>query len=279
VAATASGAGRYALSGNTTVRPDRARHHMRTAAVRHLTGLCSAAVRVSLSLNVEVGAAAIAPSQRAGLVGQNCTIVASDVVSFGASMRTDADRRAIRAATASMTEAAFQSVWPRCGSQDCGDGMIVVIPPDTPTTAVLSTLLAVLPAALAAHNAAHEPGASIQLRVSVHVGPVVADATGLSGDAIIEAARMLDAAPFKDAVARSAPAMGLITSSFVFETAVRNGGLSGDRSWTPIAATVKERDLAAWYHLVGPGRQVEAEPGGRLQARLAALPRVPFQRR
>lgn len=226
----------------------------------------------SFSFEVRLGIRASyrSPRRAQQLAGQNCTIVATDVVGFGGQARTDADRIAIRAGTVAMTEGAFMGIWADCGWQDCGDGAIVVIPPDTPTSEVLRSLLGVLPPAVSQHNAAHGPGAQIQLRVSVNVGPVATDATGLTGDAIIHAARMLDALPFKEAVARGAPAMGLIISPFVFDNAVRSGGLSGDAVWTQIATTVKERDLTAWYYLIGP----EARNGSR-----RALPRVPFPRR
>jgi class 3 adenylate cyclase/heat shock protein HspQ len=205
------------------------------------------------------------------LIGQNCTIVATDVVGFGAGARTDEDRLVIRAASTAMTEAAFKTIWSECGWQDRGDGLIVIIPPDTSTAAVIGSLLTALPAALAEHNSEHEPGARIQLRVSVHVGPVVADANGLTGDAIIEAARMLNAAPFRDAVADKAPALGLITSSFVFETAIRNGGLLEDRRWTPVETTVKERQLTAWYHLLRPNALRRFAASAREATREATL--------
>jgi hypothetical protein len=269
---------------------DHAPRDWRTTARRLVAGAREASQNLSLKLHVEIGIRAAYASQRPRLIGQNCTIVATDVVSFGASARTDEDRLIIRAATAAMTAAAFKTVWPACGLQDTGDGLVVVIPPDTTTATVVGNLLTALPAALELHNASQRLSARVQLRVAIDVGPVFDDATGFSGDAIIATTRMLDAPPFKYAVAAEAPALGLITSSFVFDTAVRNGGLVGDEPWTRVEATVKERQLTAWYHLVQPGALTECEAGSPHRLRLAgrpgpqrgqqlAPPRVPSPRR
>jgi hypothetical protein len=242
-----------------------------------------ATLSLSVKLNVEIGIRAVYAEERPRLIGQNCTIVATDVVSFGACARTDEDRLVIRAATTAMTEAAFDAVWSECGLQDCGDGLVVVIPPDTTTAEVVAKLLTALPAALEQHNAAQRPGARVQLRVAIDVGPVFEDANGLSGDAIIATTRMLNAPQFKEAVADDAPALGMITSSFVFHSAIRNGGLLRDDSWTPLEATVKERRLTAWYHLVHPGALTAAVAGNRPRLRLGTqrgvLPWVPSPRR
>jgi hypothetical protein len=139
----------------------------------------------------------------AGLCGQNCTIVYTDVVGFGAPSRKDVDRLVVRRATTDMTVAALDPFWAACSFDDRGDGLLVIVPPDVPTLTVLERLIAVLPGELAKHNSSHGPPERVQLRVAVIVGPIVADTMGVSGEAIIHAARMLDAPEFKHAMSEA----------------------------------------------------------------------------
>jgi CRP-like cAMP-binding protein len=186
------------------------------------------------------------------LRGQNCTIVVTDVVGFSAHTRNDLDRLAIRQAIAVMTVTAVEPFWNVCSWADRGDGLLVVVPPEIPTTAVLERLLTVLPAELWQHNSAHPAAVRIQLRVAVNVGPVVEDTFGLSGGAIIHAARMLEARVFKKAVAEQGSALGIIASAFVYEMAIKHGGDPLDPSdYVQVQVRVKETRSPAWIQLVG----------------------------
>jgi hypothetical protein len=188
------------------------------------------------------------------LFGQNCTIILTDVVGFAARSRTEHDRLAIRDANARMLCTAIlspfedASVW-----EDRGDGLLIVVYPDVPTTAVLDRLLTVLPGELRQHNEDGKPGTQFQLRVAVTVGPVVADMTGLSGKDIIRAARMLDTPAFKKAMTRTGSALGVITSAFVHDTAIETGpGMPGAADFAPVRVQVKESRFAAWVRLFEP---------------------------
>ena len=57
----------------------------------------------------------------------------------------------------------------------------------------------------------------------MNVGPVVSHMNGVSGEAIIVAARLVEAPDFKQALARSTASLGVIASPFVYETVVRHG--------------------------------------------------------
>ena len=134
------------------------------------------------------------------LDGENCTVILSDVVGFGARTRTDEDRRVIREALFRMTHTALQDLPDVWSWDDRGDGLLTVVPPSVPTARIVQHLHKELPAALEEHNRAHPDSARIQLRVAVNVGPVVTDTMGVSGEAIIVAARLVEAPLFKEAM-------------------------------------------------------------------------------
>lgn len=216
-----------------------------------------------------------APTGATELYGQNCTIVYTDVVGFGALSRKDLDRLVVRRVTTGMTMAALDPFWGACSCGDRGDGLLIVVPPDIPTLMVLERLINVLPGELAKHNASHGTPAQVQLRVAVIVGPIIADPQGVSGEAIIRAARMLDAPEFKQAMQEAEASLGVIVSGFVYETAIRQGSDPLDPAgFSQVQVKVKECEMTAWMHFADPAGPV---PVGmpRVDWR-AALRRSPF---
>lgn len=186
---------------------------------------------------------------RQPLNGENCTVCLSDVVEFGARVRTDLDRLVIREALSAMTETALRGI-PGVWSEDRGDGLLTVIPPVVSTGLALQRLLEELPTALDAHNRAHRAAARFQLRLAVNVGPVVSDAIGVSGEAIIVVARLVEAPGFKTAIARSMAGFGVIVSPFVYETVIRHAADPSDvASYSPVWVEVKESRTTAWMKL------------------------------
>jgi CRP-like cAMP-binding protein len=185
------------------------------------------------------------------LRGQNCTIIVTDVAGFASHTRNDQDRLAIRRANAVMTMAALDPFWDMCFWADRGDGLTVVVPPDTTTKTVMERLLTVLPAELSRYNAACLATSQFQLRVAVNVGPVDADIIGLSGEAIIRAARILEAPVFRNALARTGSTLGVIASDFVFDTVIKHGGDHLDpAAYFQVQVKVKETRSPAWIQLV-----------------------------
>ena len=165
-------------------------------------------------------------------------------------MRTDRDRLLIREALFKMTQTAMQGM-PDARSEDRGDGFLTVVPPNASTARVIDQLLKKLPASLELHNSTQRESARFKLRLAVNVGPVVSD-MGVSGEAIIVAARLLEAPHFKEAVARSAAIMGVIVSPFVYETVIRHGADAGDvAGYSQVPVEVKESDTTAWMKLLG----------------------------
>jgi CRP-like cAMP-binding protein len=187
------------------------------------------------------------------LSGENCTIVLSDVAGFGALTRNDEDRLIIRKALLEITSAALASVWDTCSFEDRGDGLLLVAPPSIPTTRVIEHLLTALPPALRRHNHTYGPAIQIQLRVAVDVGPVVSDKFGVSGEAIIRTARMLEAPALKKAVSSKGANLGVIVSSFVYDNAIRQcAGTVDAAEYSKVHVDVKETSIDAWMQLIDP---------------------------
>lgn len=188
------------------------------------------------------------------LNGENCTIFLTDVVDFGAHTRSDNDRLLIRETLFEMTQNALQG-FPDSQSEDRGDGLLAVVPPSTSTARVLDRLLKELPAALERHNSTQRESAKFKLRLAVNVGPVVSHMGGVSGEAIIVAARLVDAPSFKQILAETNASMGVIASPFVYETVIRHGPDPHEvASYSQVPVEVKESDTTAWMKLFSHGR-------------------------
>ena len=183
------------------------------------------------------------------LNGENCTVFLTDVADFGARTRTDNDRLLIREALFKMTQKAMQG-FPDAQSEDRGDGFLTVVPPNASTARVLDQLLKELPVALELHNSTQGESARFKLRLALNVGPVVSHMEGVSGEAIIVAARLVEAPDFKDALTASTASLGVIASPFVYETVVRHGSDPREvASYSEVPVEVKETDTTAWMKL------------------------------
>jgi hypothetical protein len=133
--------------------------------------------------------------------------------------------------------------------EDRGDGLLMVIPPTFPTAEVVEHLHAGLPAALEEHNRTHRDPARIQLRVGVNVGPVTSDEMGFSGEAIIVTARLVEAPPFKKAMDETGANLGIIASTFIYETVIRHHPhMIG---YSQVRVDVKESSILGWTKLFG----------------------------
>jgi Cyclic nucleotide-binding domain len=192
-------------------------------------------------------------SQQRMLAGENCTVLLTDVVGFGAHSRNDGDRRIIRRASLDMTRRSLGHVWEACISEDRGDGLLIVVPPRIPTTEVMERLHRELPGELRQHNRTYGNSVRIQLRVAVNVGPVMSDALGMSGEAIIRTARLLDAPVLKEVMASTGANLGIIASVFVYETVIRHAeGWTDPDKYEMVQVSVKESSMPAWMQLIDP---------------------------
>ncbi len=185
--------------------------------------------------------------------GHNCSIFLADISGFGRRDRNDEDRRKIRNTVYTFLQEACENSdvpWPACHREDRGDGALIIVPPSTPTKSVVDPLLARLAAALEHYNRQATPVTRIQLRVALHVGPVVSEPQGVSGEAIILASRIIEAAKLKKELARTGAQLGVIVSPFVYESVIRHspGNVNPDQ-YRQLRFRVKESNLAAWMYL------------------------------
>jgi class 3 adenylate cyclase len=179
---------------------------------------------------------------------ETCTIFLSDVVQYPRVSRNDRDRLIVRRALLRMTQAALQGI-PGAWSEDRGDGLLTIIPSSVSTEEAMEQFLRVLPRELERHNIIQPESGRLKLRVAVNVGPVTKDDLGVSGEAIITAARLVDAPRFKSALAQSASSLGVIASPFIYDTVIRYGQ---EPDYMPIDVKVKEFASRAWMKLFGP---------------------------
>jgi len=186
--------------------------------------------------------------------GHNCSIFLVDITAFGRRDRNDDDRRTIRNAMYTILQEACENSdvpWLACHREDRGDGALIIVPPSTPTRSVVDPLLARLAAALKHYNRQATPATRIQLRVALHVGPVVSEPQGVSGEAIILASRIIEAAKLKKELARTDAHLGVIVSAFVYESVIKHApGYVDPNQYRQLRFRVKESNLAAWMSLV-----------------------------
>lgn len=184
---------------------------------------------------------------------QNCSILLTDISGFGAHHRDDQDRRIVRRVMYEILREAFEHSdvpWSECYREDRGDGTLIVIPPNTPTRLVVDPLIARLAAGLRRHNRQAGDPIHIQLRVALHVGPVSPDLEGVSGAALIHAARLLDAVVFKQRLAEATTHLGFIVSTFVYENVVKHRpGQVDPIDYQQVTFQAKESEVTAWLHL------------------------------
>jgi CRP-like cAMP-binding protein len=183
------------------------------------------------------------------LNGHNCTILFTDVVAFGSPTRNDQDRRMIREALYGMTNMMLRGIGD-ARSEDRGDGLLTVVPPGVPTAEIMERLVKELPSALARHNTTFRDSARFQLRAAINVGPVTTDAMGVSGEAIIIAARLVEAPSFKEAMARTHANVGIIASRFVYDAVIKHSPNSIDAAgYSQVQVSLKGFATPAWIKL------------------------------
>jgi CRP-like cAMP-binding protein/tetratricopeptide (TPR) repeat protein len=185
----------------------------------------------------------------------NCSILFTDVAGFGNPLRLDPDREVVRAALYEILRSAFEASgvpWAGCYYEDRGDGAVIVVPPTISTLRVVDPLIPELAARLRQYNRRASEVVLIQLRAALHVGPVGTDAEGLTGQAVISTARILDAPVVKERLADARADLIFAVSDYVYDHVVRHGaGRVDSGAFEHVAGQVKESRVSAWIHLAG----------------------------
>jgi hypothetical protein len=191
-------------------------------------------------------------------------ILVLDVEKFGDASRTNAHKLAVRQGLYECVEEAFGAAgitWQNCTWEDCGDGILILISPDAPKSRLVDHLPGRLIAALHRHNARSSVPSQIRLRVALDAGEIHYDSHGMTGDAIIRAFRLLDAAPLREALAASPGVLAMITSDWFYQEVVRHEPGAAPHAYRSLRVRVKETDTQAWIHL--PDGPLPAKPPGR----------------
>ncbi len=193
-----------------------------------------------------------------------CTVFVCDISSFGNPARTDNIKRYVRAALYSKLRISFDAAkvpFINCYREDRGDGVLVAVPPGFAVEILLTTLSDHLRSEIRRHNEVSSTPAQMRLRVAVHTGAVHTDDFGLVGKVVDHTFRILEAEPFKNALARSSANLGLIVSQRVYEDVIRPGlGLVDPTDYRQIAVKVKETMTNAWINLPGDASVAVSAP-------------------
>lgn len=220
-------------------------------------------------LEVTGGATPKAASRWFGAPGEplNCSILFTDVAGFGNPRRLDPDREVVRAALYQILRSSFEASgvpWPDCYYEDRGDGAVIVVPPTISTLRVVDPLIPELAGRLRQYNRRASEVVLIQLRAALHVGPVGKDAEGLTGQAVIGTARIIDAPVVKDRLAEAHADLIFAVSDYVYDHVVRHSaGRVDSGAFEHVEAQVKETRVSAWIHLAG---RIEPDSYGNAHA-------------
>jgi CRP-like cAMP-binding protein/tetratricopeptide (TPR) repeat protein len=212
----------------------------------------------------------------------NCSIVFTDVAGFSDPVRNDGDRDVVRTAMYEILRSGFDAAgvpWASCYREDRGDGAVIVVPPTISTQRLVDPLMAELAARLRQYNRRASEVVRIQLRVALHVGPVGRDSEGLTGQAIIAAARIVDAPVIKARLAAEQADLIVAASDYVYDQVVRNcGGRVDPVAFEHMQCQVKETHVSAWAYLAGraaPAPGLGAVPSPATAAAPGPLPVAP----
>ncbi|MEV4147197.1 hypothetical protein AB0J40_26265 [Amycolatopsis sp. NPDC049691] len=182
------------------------------------------------------------------------SIVVVDVSGYGDARRTSGHRLVVRHALYQALRRAFADSglpWKDCRHVDCGDGVLVLVPPGTPKGPIAASLPRALVRRLQHHNARHRAEEQLRLRMALHAGEVVHDEFGVTAPSINHAFRLLEAAQVKAALLTSPGPLAVITSAWFHDEVVRQTPSVDAAAFRPVEVAVKETRAIGWLTLPG----------------------------
>jgi len=193
-----------------------------------------------------------APEQARWAGAQHCVLFAVDVAGFSARYR-DEEMLSVREALYRTLAAALeysQIDGDNCMQEDRGDGVLIVIPTEMPSAAMIGPLLDHLRDSLRRHNGLARDSAQSRLRIAIHSGQVNRDGFGLSGTELIHVFRLLDSPALTRALYRSGDDLAVIASDHFYNTVIRQAhGTIDPATFRPARVTIKETHTRGWLHL------------------------------
>lgn len=198
-------------------------------------------------------------------------ILVVDIEQFG--RRTDPVQAALRTAMYDVVGNAFAKArlnWSDVHDQDRGDGIIMLVGPDTSPVVLAGEVIPAIDEGLREKAKSLTGTHRMRLRVALHQGLCLTDRNGWVGEAINTAARLVDAQPLRDVLTAAArSAMALIVSDEIYRSVIRHEYGSIDAaSFARITLDVKElHGQPAWIQVPGypypPGLPDAGATGGR----------------
>jgi hypothetical protein len=187
--------------------------------------------------------------------GQICVLFAVDIVGFTRPDRDDEIRFYLHDQLYKFLQKAFDDSgipWADCFCEDRGDGALIVIPPGIAGKGIIDPLPERLRSLIRRHNHLSCVAAGIQLRAAAHIGPVDHDGHGFVGSDINLLFRMLEARPFKRAIATTGAELALIVSDYMYRSLVcRYPSLVSPDAFRAVRFQAKQTRARAWTYLPG----------------------------
>ncbi|MFD0689568.1 hypothetical protein [Actinomadura fibrosa] len=199
------------------------------------------------------------------------SLIAVDIVSFGAPERDEAIQAQLRQLMYVRLRKAFEITclpWLACYVEDRGDGALIVLPPDVPAYLLLDPLAHHLKAVLRHGNRLYSRALQMRLRVAVNAGFVHRDAYGVVGHAVNHLFRFLDAPAFKEAISLSEAEVGLIVSDRLYGDVAGSGGYVDQAQYRPVQVVCKETkaDAHVWLSRTSVPEPWAADPRDEREA-------------
>jgi tetratricopeptide (TPR) repeat protein len=205
------------------------------------------------------------------------SILTFDVEGFGDPHRDERAQAAVRAALYRIFEECFDGAgvpWESCVPEDRGDGAILLIPAGVPAPLLLTPLLDLLAAGLREHNRSAPLAERFRVRIALHAGDVGHDGHGFTGQDLLLACRLVDAAPVRTALRNATTDLVVVLSDEVHARIVLRGYRGVDAArFHPVDIRVKATRTHGWIHLPGSSAPPDTgldEPDGAAPHQLPA---------
>lgn len=184
-------------------------------------------------------------------------IIALDIAGFGDSRRTEEDRATAREAMFRLVQRALNAALrdlpasPRDAYvEDRGDGMLLVLSPETPVRLLVTLVPEHLAFELRAHNQGCRPEHRLRLRLVMQDGEIRFDRAGAYGPPIDVAFRLLDSAAARRAFADSSAELAfLVSDEFYCQVVQRDPDLTR-AAYRPVRGRVGDVNAVAWVRLL-----------------------------
>ncbi|MFL6142073.1 MAG: hypothetical protein ACJ72N_09460 [Labedaea sp.] len=189
------------------------------------------------------------------------SVLIVDIAGFGR-----CGRRAQWVARRTMTSVVRETLrhigvdWRPGDGDELGDGLRVLLPAGMPKTLLAHPWPGLLVQALHRHNANRPAEERVRLRVAIGVAEVEFDGTYAASPAVIEAFRMVDAAPLKRMLARSPGPLALVVSQHFYREVVQRVPDAHAEAYRAVRVRTKEGPTIAWITAPEPDPGAPAGP-------------------